>query len=429
MAGLPDQVATNNGSGETGGGGLWSDLTRLTLQQLMSLRVRGRFQNDAEAALQNPQDLTSLQSQGALPDDLTTLTLAQLMALRVRVGTPEPEPPKDDQAVAGDTAAVQPGVDVPAGGDGPAQAAQYGNAEATHAAAGGGAAFAIFENVLGSEPLVLLLDEEDDDASLAIGKALLSGDYGSALLSGDYGSAPFDTPVDFLAVPDDALAPHASSGSNPGGAGEAGASGGAGGSGGSGGSGSIDGTSGDDTLTGTSGDDTINGFAGNDMLNGNNGDDTLYGGDGNDVLHGNNGNDVLDGGLGSDDLSGGGGDDILIWDANDSNIDGGNGTDTLRADGSDIDLGVFAGTLANIEAVDLSGFAGETFTLSASDVLDITDNGNTLTVDGMGSDTVDLTDFGSWSVPTDLGNGYDMYTAMVGPKAVTLLVDQDIVVV
>jgi len=100
-----------------------------------------------------------------------------------------------------------------------------------------------------------------------------------------------------------------------------------------------------------------------------------------------------------------------------------------QRNGSDIDLGVFAGTLANIEAVDLSGFAGETFTLSASDVLDITDHGNTLTVDGMGSDTVDLTDFGSWSAPTDLGNGYDMYTAVVGPKTVTLLVDQDIVVV
>lgn len=427
MAGLPDQVATNNGPDETGGGGLWSDLTRLSLQQLMSLRVRGRFQNDGEAALQNPQDLTSLQSQGALPDDLTTLTLAQLMALRVRVSTPEPEPPKDDQATPGDTAAVQPGVDVPAGGDGPAQAAQHGSAEAAHAAAGGGAGFAILEDVMDSEPLVLLLDDGNGDEELGVG-----------LLSQDHDVASLYTPADFHAVSDEPLALRTSFTVDPGGVGgsgesggadESGGSGGAGGSGGSGGSGSIDGTSGDDTLTGTSGDDTINGFAGNDMLNGNNGDDTLYGGDGNDVLHGNNGNDVLDGGLGSDDLRGGDDDDILIWDANDSNIDGGNGTDTLRADGSDIDLGVFAGTLANIEAVDLSGFAGETFTLSASDVLDITDHGNTLTVDGMGSDTVDLTDFGSWSAPTDLGNGYDMYTAVVGPKTVTLLVDQDIVVV
>lgn len=421
MAGLPNQFAANDGSAEPSGGGLWSDLTRLTLQQLMNLRVRGRFQNEAEAALQNPQDLAPLQGQGTLPDDLTALSLAQLMSLRVRAFVPEPEQPEGDETEAEDTVVVQPGVDAQSGEQGRAESPQHSDGETAQAAAGGGAAFAILEDVLDSEPLVLLLDEEEEDADFDLDDVSSSDGLGTVL---------FDTLAKHLAEnadhPASLAAPPASPTGN--------------------GAGSIEGTSGDDTLTGTSGDDTIYGYAGtdslsggagndtldggadNDVLNGNDGDDTLYGGDGDDVLYGGNGKDYLDGGAGSDELYGGNGKDVLVWDANDTVIDGGNGTDTLSAEGSNIDLGAFGGTIAKIEVVDLSGFGNQTVTLSASDVLDITDNGNKLTIDGDMGDYVALTDFGSWSAPSALGNGYDMYTATVGPKTVTLLVDQDIVV-
>jgi len=142
-----------------------------------------------------------------------------------------------------------------------------------------------------------------------------------------------------------------------------------------------------------------------------------------------NGNDTLDGGSEADDLKGGAGDDVLIWDADDSRVDGGNGSDTLRAaNGHDINLYVAGPAVSNIETVDLLSDTGSnTLTISAQDVLDVTDNGNTLTVDGNASDTVSFADAGNWGAPTAFG-GYDMYTATVGPKTVTLLVDHDILV-
>ncbi len=156
------------------------------------------------------------------------------------------------------------------------------------------------------------------------------------------------------------------------------------------------------------------------VVNGTAGDDTLDGTAGTDILHGLAGNDVLDGGAGGDRLDGGLGDDVLVWDSADVKIDGENGTDTLRVDDGDANFTTFAGTLSGLEIVDLQSDA--TITLSAQDVLDATDNGNTLTVLGDAGDSLDAGD--GWTY-AGMGGGNDIYTQAVGPKTATLVVDPD----
>ncbi len=187
------------------------------------------------------------------------------------------------------------------------------------------------------------------------------------------------------------------------------------------------GESGDDTLQGNQGGDTLFGGDGNDTVFGDQGGVLLYGAAGNDILDGGQDGDLLDGGTGSDSLSGGTGSDVLVWDAADTTIDGGGGTDTLRIDGGDADLGAYllgGGVLSDLEQVDLATDAGgNTLTLSAQDVLDMTDNGDTLTVLGDGADGVQAgtgwTDGGS-------AGGFHTYTQAVGAVTVTLVIDDDI---
>jgi hypothetical protein len=446
MAGLPNQQLAANapasgasddvsrdgeaGADGPGGGGPWSDLTKLSLQQLMNLRVRGRFQDETEAALQNPQDWATLQGQDELPADLTTLSLAQLMALRVRARPPEPEPPEEEEdGETEDAIVVEQAIEEDSGDARQTQPAPPPS----------GAAFAIMEEVLHDEPLLLLIEDEEAEVEVDLGNLVPAHGAETALF--EY--AAYHPVVDETPTPTPTPTPTVAA-AEP----EAGGSDGPDATDGPAESDAIEGTDGDDMLTGTpdddtihgrggddtiignNGDDTLYGDDGDDVLRGNNGDDTLYGGAGDDVLEGHNGDDVLDGGLGSDDLAGDAGDDILIWDADDTSIDGGSGFDTLHAAGADIDLTTFGGDLARIEAIDLDGFGNETLTLSAGDVLDITDNGNTLTVTGNPGDTVELLDppGGSWSSVSNVGDGFDMYTATVGPRTVTLLIEHDIVV-
>jgi len=449
MAGLSNQVAANDGAdapAEAGRGVPWSDLTKLSLKQLMSLRVSGRFQDQSDAALQNPQDLGSLRGQEPLPDDLTALSLAQLMTLQVRTRAPEPDPPQDDKPAIDDQVAAQPGVDpqfptsVPAQTDGQAptdgQTQGDGQAQhdgAAHAAAGGGAAFALFEQVLGTEPLVLLLDDQDGEDQLGLGPNPPADGY-----SLDLGFGSFDTPGGFLAAAVHQTAPAPAPALSPSLAPDPGGSGGSGGAGGSGGE-TLTGTAGNDTLTGTPGADTIhgldgndslNGLAGNDALYGDGGHDTLYGGAGDDLLDGGSGKDYLDGGSGRDALYGGNGMDVLVWDANDSVIDGGNGPDTLLANGQNIDLTAAGPALSNVETVDLTAGPDETFTLTARDLLDMTDSGHRVTVEGNAGDTVSLVNVmaapgENWS-DDGVAGGYHVYSATVDATAVTLMVDTEI---
>ena len=68
-------------------------------------------------------------------------------------------------------------------------------------------------------------------------------------------------------------------------------------------------------------------------------------------------------------------------------IDGGSGTDTLDARGADVDITGFAGTISGIEIIDRTKPGADTVTLSAQDVLDMSDS-NTVTVIGGPPDTV-----------------------------------------
>ena len=168
-------------------------------------------------------------------------------------------------------------------------------------------------------------------------------------------------------------------------------------------SGSTTGTSGDDVLTGGSGNDTIFGLGGKDTLDGGADDDTL------------------DGGSGSDTLLGGADNDILVWDIADATLDGGAGTDTLRVDGGDADLTAFSGTLQGLETIDLLSDSGaNTVTLSAQDVLDISDT-DTLTFTGDAGDSLEA---GTGWTDGGLSGGFHSYTQGLA----TLLVDIDITV-
>ncbi|NNE85879.1 MAG: hypothetical protein HKN28_18095, partial [Alphaproteobacteria bacterium] len=152
----------------------------------------------------------------------------------------------------------------------------------------------------------------------------------------------------------------------------------------------------------------------------------LEGGAGDDTLSGGGGADLLDGGAGSDDLVGGGGADIFVWDSADLNIDGGGNTDTLRVDSGNADITTFGGTISGIDHVDLASDAGaNSLTVSYADVLAMTDNPDTLVIDG---DALDSLDAGTGWTDGGVSGGYHTYTQGSGPNAATLQVDTDITV-
>lgn len=104
-------------------------------------------------------------------------------------------------------------------------------------------------------------------------------------------------------------------------------------------------------------------------------------------------------------------------------IDGGSGTDTLDARGADVDITGFAGTISGIEIIDLTKPGADTVTLSAQDVLDMSDS-NTVTVIGGPPDTVEAGT--GWTDAGFDGGGNHIYTQDVGGALATLLLDPDI---
>ena len=169
------------------------------------------------------------------------------------------------------------------------------------------------------------------------------------------------------------------------------------------------------------------GGGGTNVINGTAGNDNLVGTTGDDLIHGFAGNDFIDGGAGSDRLDGGQGNDVLVWDSADTWIDGKNGTDTVRVDSATADFTSFGGSISGIEFVDLqAGVGAYNLTLTAQDVLDVTDGANILTVTGDAADSVDASN--GWTYGGVDGGGNDIYTQVVGADTATLIVDPNITV-
>ncbi|SEF78219.1 integrin alpha [Nitrosomonas ureae] len=126
----------------------------------------------------------------------------------------------------------------------------------------------------------------------------------------------------------------------------------------------FQGTPGDDNFTGTKAAERFTGEAGDDRMIGRGGADSFDGGAGNDYIR------IL-------------GDDFQL-------VDGGAGTDILGLAGSgfNLDLSSVIDKIHGIETIGLYGVGDNSLTLTAQDVLDLSDTTNTLKVKGNAGDSV-----------------------------------------
>ncbi|WP_297324982.1 hypothetical protein [Nitrosomonas sp.] len=148
------------------------------------------------------------------------------------------------------------------------------------------------------------------------------------------------------------------------------------------------------TFLGTSGDDgLISGTPAAESFVAGNGNDTMTGGGGADVFHGGEGNDI-----------------IQVSDLSFQLVDGGLGSDTLdmASSSSNVDLINIRGRLNGIEAINLTGNGNNTVTLTAVDLLNLSDSSNTLRVDGDDGDRIIGLGIG-W-VDGGIVENYQMYT-------------------
>lgn len=127
-----------------------------------------------------------------------------------------------------------------------------------------------------------------------------------------------------------------------------------------------------DTLTGDAGDNIFEGFGGLDILNGDAGDDTFY-------AYQVNGSeqDIFDGGADYD---------IIRF----------TGSSTITS----YSITLSAINAVNIESIRMGHNANESLTLTAQDVIDVTDAGNTLDV--LGHDTDAVTSSSTWNYVEDV---------------------------
>jgi len=139
------------------------------------------------------------------------------------------------------------------------------------------------------------------------------------------------------------------------------------------------------------------------------------------------GDDTVVGGGGADALNGGEGNDLLaVASLEFLLVDGGHGTDTLRLDGAgrNLDLTALAdNVLRSIEHIDIDGSGANALTLSVHDVLNLSDESNTVQIDGGADDTVAIgAGWTKGAVTTVNGHDYQAYTA----GQATVVIDTDI---
>ena len=136
-------------------------------------------------------------------------------------------------------------------------------------------------------------------------------------------------------------------------------------------------------LGGNFGNETVyQGTPGDDNLIGTPAAERFEGGDGNDTLSGYGGADVFHGD--------GGDDDIWVSDLNFQLADGAAGDDVLHLSGKDLNLDLTSmnGKISGIETICVYGTGDNTLTLTAADLLNLSDSTNALRVHGNAGDHI-----------------------------------------
>ena len=138
--------------------------------------------------------------------------------------------------------------------------------------------------------------------------------------------------------------------------------------------------------------------------------------------------------------AGAGNDTIVFEEVDDSSINGGSGFDTLLVDSTVIDFSDLSGVINNIESIDLgTGDSGKTISLELSDVLNMTDDTNTLQIEGDSNDElhidsskwdrgdIDADGFREYNSKSEIDtNGSGEYTLNSEDPTVILKIDDDI---
>ncbi|TAN52335.1 MAG: hypothetical protein EPN21_04195, partial [Methylococcaceae bacterium] len=141
---------------------------------------------------------------------------------------------------------------------------------------------------------------------------------------------------------------------------------------------------------------TFLGGGGNDALSsGTTATERFVGGGGNDTMTGAGGADVWYGGQGNDTL--------IVADLAFQRADGGSGSDTLALAGTGLSLNLanLRGKIEAIETINLTGSGDNTVVMTALDVRNLSDTGNTLQVDGNAGDHYSWSDSG-WTAGADV---------------------------
>ena len=156
----------------------------------------------------------------------------------------------------------------------------------------------------------------------------------------------------------------------------------------------------------------------------------IDGSDSVDNIVGTNANELIDAGSGSDSINAGAGDDTVVLDKNDTSIDGGSGRDTLQINDNTINLDSIISNAENFEVIDLTNGNAQNISFSLNDILELTDDNNTITLKGDANDVVNAVDTSGWAKSTETNNADDTttykYSKDGSADSITLIVEDQI---